>query len=408
MNKIPLCLFLFVPFLLACHGSQGVENQNDTRRDSHTSGKRIVSGAEQLDRLLPLLAGQRVGVVANHTSLVGNIHLVDTLLAVGVDVRAIFSPEHGFRGKADAGEILESTRDELTGLPILSLYGASKKPAKQDMEQIDWMVFDIQDVGVRFYTYTSTMHYVMEACAESEVPLLVLDRPNPNGFYVDGPVLDMQYQSFVGMHPVALVHGMTVAEYARMINQEGWLADGLVCDLHYIPCLHYTHKQHYTLPVNPSPNLKDMRAVYLYPALGLFEGTVLSVGRGTPGPFTYYGHPDFQKQDFSFTPVSTPGESMNPKFQDQICYGVDLSALPLDSLQQQQYVDLSFLKDAYAYMPDEAPFFNHFFEKLAGCSHLRQQIFDGVSLEKIRASWEPELGHFKEMRRQYLLYPDFE
>jgi uncharacterized protein YbbC (DUF1343 family) len=389
--------------LFSCNTNKNLSERHNTEGQEE---KRIVTGAEQMDILLPLLSGKRVGIVTNHTSLVSGTHLVDTLLSEGIRVAAIFSPEHGFRGDADAGMLLENTIDSLTGLPIISLYGKNRKPASEDMENIDIMVFDIQDVGVRYYTYTSTMHYVMEACAEKNISFLVLDRPNPNGFYVDGPVLDMQYKSFVGMHPVALVHGMTVAEYALMVNSEGWLSAGKACKLLYVKCKNYTHSDYYELPVHPSPNLKDMRAIYLYPSLGIFEGTVMSVGRGTPYPFKVIGHPEFLIRDFHFVPEPIQGEAVNPKLKGETCYGIDLRDIPLDSLRKRRQIDLSYIIKAHENMPEHISFFNSFFINLTGDTALKKQIEQGESEDVIRASWEPALGEFKKLRKQYLLYSE--
>lgn len=365
------------------------------------------TGAEQIDRYLPLLAGKRVAALVNQTSLVGNTHLVDTLLALGVDIRAIFAVEHGFRGTADAGEKVTDGKDARTGLPVRSLYGSKKKPTAAQLDSIDWVLFDIQDVGVRFYTYISSMHYVMEACAEQGVQLMVLDRPNPNGHYVDGPLLEPAQQSFVGMHPVPIVHGLTIGEYARMVNGEGWLANAAQCPLTVIPCAHYTHQTPYELPVKPSPNLPNMRAIYLYPSICFFEGTPVSLGRGTDTQFQVYGHPSFTKGNYSFTPVPMEG-AKDPPQKGRLCKGFSLVERHPDSIRAVAKIDLSYLLDFYRDFPHKDSFFlkTLFFDKLAGNTTLRQQLIAGRSEAEIRATWAAPLATFRQKRKQYLLYPD--
>lgn len=368
----------------------------------------IKIGAERTELYFPELKGKTIAVVANQTSIIGKSHLVDSLLSAGIYIKKIFCPEHGFRGNADAGASVANYIDEKTKIPVISLYGDKKKPSAEDLAGIDIIVFDIQDVGVRFYTYISTLHYVMESCAENKIPLMILDRPNPNGFYVDGPVLDIKHQSFVGMHPVALVHGMTIAEFAQMINNEGWLANGLKCELKYILCEGYTHKSLYNLPVKPSPNLSTMNSVFLYPSLGLFEGTVMSVGRGTDFPFQVVGHPTLKVEKFSFTPVAKKGASMNPPFKGQICYGFDLRNLGEDYMFLRKQIDLQLLIISYKEFTDKKKYFNNFFTNLAGTTELKIQIINGLTEDEIRKSWEPKLSTFKELRKKYLLYEDFE
>jgi uncharacterized protein YbbC (DUF1343 family) len=363
-------------------------------------------GAERMESYLPSLDGKSVAIVANHTSLVDDQHIVDTLLTRGVHIRKIFSPEHGFRGDKDAGELVHTYVDGKTGLPVISLYGKRKKPKKEDLQDIDVVVFDIQDVGVRFYTYISTMHYVMEACAENDVKFIVLDRPNPNGFYIDGPVLDTQYRSFVGMHPIPLVYGMTIAELARMINGEGWLKDDLKCDLSWVPCANYTHDSLYKLPVRPSPNLPNMRSVYLYPSLGLFEGTIVNVGRGTEFPFQVYGHPKLQG-DFQYTPRPIKGASMHPKHKNKQCKGTDLREYPLDSMFSEPGLKLEWLAEAYEELQGTEDFFLKFFTNLSGNSTLQEKIEEGQSIDKIQQSWDDKIEEFKKKREQYLIYEDF-
>lgn len=371
---------------------------------------RLQMGAEKLNQYLPILSGLNVAVVVNQTSMIGSRHLVDVLLSQQVAVKTVFAPEHGFRGTADAGEQVSSSRDVRTGLPIVSLYGNSKKPSAQQLSGIDLVIFDIQDVGARFYTYISTMHYVMEACAENGVKMVVLDRPNPNGHYVDGPVLESAYQSFVGIHPIPVVHGMTVGELARMINGEGWLKNGMRCDLTVIPCDNYSHRTIYNLPIKPSPNLPNSRSIYLYPSLCFFEGTAVSIGRGTDKQFQLIGAPELssKKMPYQFRPVSMEGAKY-PKHENKTCYGFDLSTMRLEVFYNQHQLDLKWLIEVYRDFPSKAEFFNkdNFFDKLAGNSRLRQQIIAGTPEHKIRESWEPALSQFKEKRKRYLLYPDF-
>lgn len=358
--------------------------------------------AARPDLYLKHLEGHRVGLLVNHTALVGDEHLLDFLLERGVQVVKIFSPEHGFRGQADAGEIVSDSVDSATGIPVISLYGDRRKPDLSFMEGLDIVIYDIQDVGARFYTYISTLHYMMEACAESGKELMVFDRPNPNGHYVDGPILEPEFQSFVGMHPIPVVHGLTVGELARMINGEKWLEGGLQCNLRVIPVGNYDRKTPYSLPVRPSPNLPDDRSVNLYPSICFFEGTAFSLGRGTQFPFQMVGYPDPEMGDFSFTPVSITGMAKNPPHQDKTCYGIDLrNGDPLDR------IDLSALIEMYSRWNREG-FFNSFFNKLAGTDLLTQQIIDGLSEEVIRAGWREGVQAFRAMRKPYLLYPDLD
>jgi uncharacterized protein YbbC (DUF1343 family) len=367
----------------------------------------VITGAERTTEYLPLLADKRVGVVANHTSVIGSTHLIDSLISLGVDVRKIYAPEHGFRGTADAGEKILTSVDDKTGLPMISLYGERLKPLPEDLKEIDIIIYDIQDVGARFYTYISTMHYVMEACAENGIPFLILDRPNPNGHYVDGPVLDLSYRSFVGMHPVPVVHGMTVAEYACMLNDEGWLKDGVRADLHYILCEDYDHLTLYRLPVGPSPNLQTQLSIYLYPSLCFFEGTIVSVGRGTDFPFMAFGHPKMQNSEFEFTPVSTAGAA-NPPHKDQLCYGVDLRGFEERFVIERRELYLEWLIFAYKNTPRDIEFFNPFFTRLVGNEEVRSMIEKGMGTSAIMRSWENDVKAFKKIRKKYLLYRDFE
>ncbi len=380
---------------VAC--AQHAESQSD---------KPVVTGAERIADYLPMLRNKQVAIVANQTSVVEQTHLVDTLLSLGVNIKCVFAPEHGFRGTADAGEHVSSSTDAKTGLPIVSLYGNHKKPTTGDLRSVNIVLFDIQDVGVRFYTYISTLHYVMEACAESNISLFVLDRPNPNGFYIDGPVLDTANRSFVGMHPVPIVHGMTIAEYAQMINGEGWLANAEKCDLKIVRCLNYSHTTRYQLPIKPSPNLPTYRSVLLYPSLGLFEGTFMSVARGTDFPFEAFGHPDYQSAIFEFEPKSVAG-AKNPPFKNMVCRGLDLRHISIDKLENIARINLKYLIDSYQYFKSNPKFFNSFFTKLVGTAQLRQQIEQGLAEDEIRESWQIDLSDFQRIRKKYLLYEDF-
>jgi len=404
-------LFILYTSLLLAIGSctpkqtatQQPEKQNPTIVETTPAEtKPLLTGAEQMQLYLPKLQGKRVGMVVNQTSIVGKSHLVDTLLSRGVKITTIFAPEHGFRGEADAGAYVKDAKDTKTGLPIVSLYGKNKKPLPEQLTNVDVLVFDIQDVGARFYTYISTMHYVMEAAAENGKEVLILDRPNPNGHYVDGPVLQPEHKSFVGMHPIPIVHGLTVGELANMINGEKWLEGQRQAKITVIPVANYNHSTPYTLPVKPSPNLPNQQAIILYPSLCLFEGTNVSVGRGTSTPFQVIGSPYYKLKDFSFTPVSTPGAT-DPPYKNQACYGKDLT----DPTIAQPFT-LAYLIDFYKNSSDQAKFFNNFFEKLAGTSELRKQIIAGKTEAEIRASWEPALSNYKTLRKKYLLYPDAE
>ena len=360
-----------------------------------------VSAAMQTNDYLPLIEGKRVGMVGNQTSIIGETHLVDTLLSLGVDVRKIYTPEHGFRGTADAGAKVNSSKDEKTGLPIVSLYGKNKKPTAEMLQGIDVILFDLQDVGVRFYTYISTMTYVMEAAAENELPVIVLDRPNPNGFYVDGPVLKSENKSFVGMHQVPAVYGMTIGEYAKMVNGEEWLKNGIHCDLTVIPINKYNRNAIYELPVKPSPNLPNWESVYLYPTLCFFEGTIVSVGRGTETPFQIYGHPDL-RGGYTFTPKSTSGAS-KPLLEGQRCRGENLVEFAHDYANNTNQLHLEWIIDSYQQLKDKG-FFKDYFRLLSGDKQLQRDIENGKTVDEIRASWEDELEAFKTVRSKYLMY----
>ena len=350
-----------------------------------------------------LLKGKRVAVVANHTSMVGDSHLVDFLRSKNVDIRRIFCPEHGFRGTADAGESVGSYTDKKTGLPVVSLYGKKKKPQQEDLADIDVLIFDIQDIGVRFYTYLSTLHYVMESCAENSLPVIVMDRPNPHVSYVDGPVMQKECMSFVGMHPVPIVYGMTIGEYARMINGEGWLKNAVQCDLTVIECKGWKRSMNYELTCKPSPNLPDKVSVMLYPSTCLFEGTVISEGRGTYTPFQIFGHPDLKDMPYHFIPKSIPGMSKSPKCLGKTCYGMDLRG-EYGNVCSHKAIHLSWLITAYKAYLGKAPFFVPFFDKLAGTPKLKKDIIAGKSEQEIKKSWIAELNDFKKIRAKYLIY----
>lgn len=375
---------------------------------AQTAGNvRIVPADERTDLYLPLLEGKRVALLANHTAQVGDRHLLDLLMERGVRVTGVFSPEHGFRGTVEAGGTVRSEVDERTGVPIRSLYGGgrSKGPSEADMRTFDALVVDLQDVGLRFYTYYISMYYLMDACARTGKEVVVLDRPNPNGFYVDGPVLDVaRYKSGVGLLPIPVVHGMTLGELARMIDGEGWLTDGRRCRLTVVPCLNYTHRSLYRLPVAPSPNLPNMQAVYLYPSLCLLEGTVVSLGRGTDKPFQVYGHPNMEGCPYTFTPRSVP-QAKNPPLRDRQCHGFDLSALPEDSIRRRG-LDLTYVIDAYRRLDMGDRFFTSFFERLIGTDYVRQMIERGCTAEEICARWQEDVERFKKQRKPYLLYTE--
>lgn len=402
--KIYYIYFLFFigieTFNLNGQGITPINNNIKTNKD-------ITLGADRTIEYLPLLKGKRVAIVANQSSNIKTTHLVDSLVALGVNIKKVFCPEHGFRGIIDAGKKVKTYKDIKTGLSIISLYGKNKKPAAADLKSVDVLIFDIQDVGVRFYTYLSTLHYVMEACAENNKTLIVLDRPNPNGYYIDGPVLEDTFKSFLGLHKVPIVYGMTIGEYAKMINGELWLNGGLKCNLNVISLKGYSHNDLYELPIRPSPNLPNMASVYLYPSFGLFEGTIVSVGRGTEFPFQIIGHPTLQKTNFSFTPQSKEG-ALNPKYLGQICNGYNLSVFGTEYMKNIKKIYLYWLIGTYKNTPDKTNFFDENFNYHAGNSSLKKQIVDGVGEDEIRSSWNAELEKFKVIRKKYLLYKDFD
>ncbi len=368
---------------------------------------KILPGANQTDAYFPFLKNKVIGIVANQTSVINKTHLVDTLKSSGFNIKCVFAPEHGFRGNKSAGEKLDNSYDSITGIRIVSLYGKHLKPDSNDLKGIDMMVFDIQDVGVRFYTYISTLQYVMEACAENNVPLLLLDRPNPHGFYVDGPVLEKKFTSFVGMQPVPVVYGMTIGEYALMLNGEGWLKDKAKCNLKVIAVGNYYHGSIYQVPIPPSPNLPDMDAIYLYPSVCFFEGTSVSLGRGTNKPFRLIGFPDTASNKVSFKPENIPGVAMEPPYKDTLCVGVDLSGEGANLIKNPG-INLKWLLEMYKSFPDKNKFFNSFFDKLAGTTRLRKQISENKTEAEIKKSWQEDLNKFKQIRKKYLLYVDVE
>ena len=403
-------IFTYLVLMLTTAGCA----QTSTKQDLRLPGfNNILPGAERMGEYLPMLEGKKVAVFANHTSVVGSSNLIDTLVKRGVKISVVFGPEHGFRGTADAGEKIDNVTDPATGIPVISLYGKKRKPSAEDLKDIDIMIFDIQDVGVRFYTYISSLEEYMESAIENNKPLIILDRPNPNGFYVDGPVLDPKFKSFVGMQPVPIVYGMTIGEYARMLVGENWLSpekhSSSNLNLTVIPCDNYTHKSKYILPVKPSPNLPNIQSIYLYPSTCFFEGTVLSEGRGTDRPFQLFGHPTLPNTLVRFTPRSIEG-AKNPKLLNKECYGWDLSGTPQETLQKVNgRVQLKWLIEAYKLFPQKDSFFlkNNFINLLAGSDALAKQIKEGKSETEIRKSWEPALSNFKKIRTKYLLYEDF-
>jgi uncharacterized protein YbbC (DUF1343 family) len=389
----------------------------------------ITPGADRISAYLPLLKNKRIAIYANQTSQVGGKHLVDTLIKLGINIRVIFGPEHGFRGTADAGEELSNAVDKKTGIPVVSLYGNKTAPSAEDLSGIDWIVFDIQDVGARFYTYISSLQKCMESAFANNIPMMILDRPNPNGFYIDGPVLEKAYRSFVGMQSVPVVYGMTIGEYALMIAGEHWLSPeanarydlfrtGADTTLHFqvIPCANYDHNSRYELPVKPSPNLPDMASVWCYPSTCFFEGTILSEGRGTERPFQIFGHPSLPKNLKAFTPVSRPG-AKDPKLKDQLCYGWDIGGTNDDVMKRiNGRIQIKWLLEAYRSFPDKNAFFpmpksgrteDQYFHKLAGNMTLMDQVRNGLAEEEIRESWQPGIEAFKKIRKKYLLYADF-
>jgi uncharacterized protein YbbC (DUF1343 family) len=376
-------------------------------------GSSIRTGADQTEKYLPYLKGKRIGIVGNQTSIINKTHLVDSLQKLGIRIVKVFGPEHGFRGNASAGVRVKDEVDSATGIPIISLYGSKSKPSQQDLSDVDLMIYDIQDVGCRFYTNINVLADLMEACAENGKELLILDRPNPNAYFVDGPVLDMKLKSGIGKFPIPITHGMTIGEFAQMINGQKWLAKGIQCKIKIIPVANYRHDMEYVLPVKPSPNLNTQQAIMLYPSTCLFEGTILNHGRGTYFPFTVLGSPDLKgKYSFSYTPVSIPGMSETPLYMNQVCYGLDLRNYDVNELRKTKRINIQWMKELYQAYPYKEKFFDYKQSKeignvdfRTGDSKFKQQIIDNVPDEEIRKSWEPALGEYKKMRTKYLLYP---
>lgn len=393
--KTVVCVFFIT--ISICAFSNPIKNRIVIQKFNSKSP--IKTGADNYAKYLPLLKDKKVGIITNQTGILSDkTHLVDFLLAKKIAIQTIFAPEHGFRGTADAGEHVVDGKDAQTGLSIISLYGDNKKPKPEQLAGIDIMIFDLQDVGARFYTYISSLHYVMEACAENKIPLIVLDRPNPNGGIVDGPLLEKEFTSFVGMHPIPLLHGMTIGEYAQMINGEKWLKNAVQCKLNVISCSNYNRKMEYSLPVKPSPNLPNDQSINLYASLCFFEGTNVSVGRGTEKQFQIYGSPFLTNSNFSFTPKPNFG-AKDPLYNGEECFGEDLTNYP-----KLKRLELKWLIKAYQNTSDKSKFFNSFFTKLAGTKKLQQQIENGISENKIRKSWQQDLTIFKKKRLKYLLY----
>ena len=407
--------WLVLPFLVSisvfCASRKNKTPQNEGV--SNNIAASIITGADQTEQYISYLQNKRVGVLANPTTIIGSRHLVDSLLARGIQIKKVFGPEHGFRGNASAGVKVSDEKDPATGVPVISLYGPKRKPTKEDLADVDIMIFDIQDVGCRFYTYINVLGHIMEACAENNKELLILDRPNPNGYLVDGPVLDMQFKSGIGAYPIPIAHGMTIGEFAQMINGEGWLPNKLQCRLKIVKVANYNHDMPYTLPVKPSPNLNTQQSIMLYPSTCLFEGTVLNHGRGTQFPFTVMGSPLLKgKFDFSYTPVSIPGMSETPLHMNQVCYGLDLRTYDVNLLRSKKRINIDWMKELYNAFPDKERFFDRSqskeigdINKLAGVAAFKEQIMSGKTAGEIYASWEPGLSAYKEMRKKYLLYP---
>jgi uncharacterized protein YbbC (DUF1343 family) len=384
------------------------------QESSGTDGASIKTGAEQTSGYLPLIKGKRIGIIGNQTSVIGKTHLVDSLKTLGIRIARVFGPEHGFRGNASAGVAVKDEVDSVTRIPIVSLYGSKRKPSKADMSDIDLMVYDIQDVGCRFYTNINVLADVMEACAENGKELLILDRPNPNAYFIDGPVLDMKLKSGIGKFPIPITHGMTIGEFAKMINGEGWLPNKLQCKIRIIPVANYNHDMPYQLPVKPSPNLNTQQSILLYPSLCWFEGTVISQGRGTYFPFTVLGNPLLKDKysAFSFTPVGIKGMAETPLHMNQVCYGLDLRNYDISQLRKSKKINIQWMKDMYNAYPHKEKFFDYTQSKemgnvdfRSGDSRFKEQIMAGVPEAEIRKSWEPGLSNYKKMRKKYLLYP---
>lgn len=407
-----VAFFLIIFVGVSCTETNVKKNTSEVdltiKKNDSLSALKIFPGADNTAKYIPMLEGKNVALVVNHSSVIEGVHLSDTLLSLGINVVKAFAPEHGFRGDADAGAVIKDGIDTKSGLPVVSLYGNKVKPSNEDLEGVDVLVFDIQDVGVRFYTYIATMQYIMEAGAENDIPVIVLDRPNPHGHYIDGPLLEKQFKSFVGLIPIPIVYGMTIGELAKMINGEKWMENNVMCKLTVIPCTNYTHLSHYELPLPPSPNLPDFVAVSLYPSLCFFEGTVLSEGRGTDKPFKHFGHPKFEGiYDYNFIPKPNYG-SANPKLNGEKCFGVDLSDIKIKDFRHKGEIDLTWILETYNNFEDKKTFFrNKRMDKLAGTDRLRLMILKGATEDEIRETWQADLKAFNKVRKNYLLYQDF-
>lgn len=389
-----------------------VRSNKPAGKVAEPANKKILTGADQTEKYIDLLKGKRVAILANPTSIIGNKHLVDSLLARAVNIVKVFGPEHGFRGNASNGTHVKDEKDPVTGVNIISLYGPKRKPSKEDLADVDVMIYDIQDVGCRFYTNINSLRDLMESCADNDKELLILDRPNPNAYLVDGPILDMKYKSGIGQFPIPISHGMTIAEFAQMINGEGWIPGNKQCRLKIIPVKNYDHEMEYVLPVKPSPNLNTQQSIMLYPSTCLFEGVALNHGRGTQFPFTVFGAPSLKgKYDFSYTPISIPGMSESPLYKNEICYGLDLRNYDVSQLRKSKQINIQWMIDLYNAFPDKEGFFDRSLSNqignidgLVGTADFKEQVKAGKSVKEIRASWEPGLSQYKEMRKKYLLY----
>jgi len=413
MKKLLAVYFIITLVIIcSCNTQQSSCFAQVSRNASSTNGK-IITGADQTEKYVPYLQGKRIGMLANQTSIIGSKHLVDSLKKLGINIVKVFGPEHGFRGNASAGVKVADEVDKATGIPVISLYGPKNKPSKQDLADVDLMIYDLQDVGCRFYTNINALVRLMEACAENGKELLILDRPNPNGYLVDGPILDMNLKSGIGMFPIPISHGLTIAEFAQMANGEGWLANKEKCNIKIIPVANYNHEMPYTLPVKPSPNLNTQQSIMLYPSTCLFEGVALNHGRGTYFPFTVLGSPDLKgKYSFSYTPRSIKGMAETPLYMDQVCYGLDLRNYDIDKLRKSKRINLQWMMELYKAYPYKEKFFDFKqskemgnIDKLAGTTLFKEQIIAGKSEKEIYDSWEPGLSQFKLMRKTYLLYP---
>ncbi len=409
-NPVFILIALFVLVLITAYKNPSPQKEIAV---SHKKDS-LKTGADQTEKYLPYLKGKRVAILANQTSIIGNKHLVDSLQSRGVNIVKVFGPEHGFRGNASAGAHVADEKDQKTGIPIISLYGKKNKPTKEDLADVDILIYDVQDVGVRFYTNINALSRLMEACAESKKELMILDRPNPNAYLIDGPVLDMKYKSGIGMFPIPMSHGLTVAEFAKMANGEGWLTNKVKCPLKIIPVANYNHSMYYTLPVKPSPNLNTQQAIMLYPSTCMFEGVYVNHGRGTYFPFTVIGAPYFKdKYAFSFTPTGIKGMAETPLFADQVCYGLDLRNYDVNLLLKSKKINIQWIMELYKASPEKEKFFDskqsremNNIEIQIGSGLFRQQIIDGVSEEEIRKTWEPGLSDYKKMRKKYVMYKD--